>query len=81
MYADDAPQYDPDIFKIGLPILGKFEEGNGWFNYKRLLYYLTGICYGMQIINKEFGGSVHKKDIREDGEHKIDVETSCPLFT
>ncbi|KAH8392537.1 hypothetical protein KR215_010536 [Drosophila sulfurigaster] len=61
VYAEDAPTYDPDLFKLKIPMLG--------------------ICYGMQLINKEFGGSVLKTDIREDGQQNIEIETSCPLFS
>lgn len=34
----------------------------------------------MQMINKELGGTVHKKEVREDGQHTIEVEATCPLF-
>ena len=82
VYDVNAPKYDPDIFKLGLPILGKLVILYWWkgFFYNDLCYDFIGICYGLQIINKEFGGTVRKKEIREDGQMVVQVDTECPLF-
>lgn len=77
MYDVDAPKYDPDIFKLGLPILGK---QNSFTMKQSINFSFLGICYGLQMINKEFGGTVHKKDIREDGQMNIQIDPTCPLF-
>lgn len=41
---------------------------------------ILGICYGLQLINQEFGGTVEKKAVREDGEHTVNLDVTCPLF-
>lgn len=41
---------------------------------------VLGICYGFHIINKEFHGTILRKQYREDGQFVIKVDTSSPLF-
>eukprot|EP00756_Hemistasia_phaeocysticola_P007803 Hpha_TRINITY_DN14403_c0_g2::TRINITY_DN14403_c0_g2_i1::g.157775::m.157775/K01951/guaA, GMPS; GMP synthase (glutamine-hydrolysing) len=41
---------------------------------------VLGICYGMQMLNFHFGGTIEKKDQREDGQEEIAVTTTSPLF-
>lgn len=41
---------------------------------------ILGICYGMQMINKEYGGTVIKKEAREDGQYTVDLENRSRLF-
>lgn len=33
-----------------------------------------------QMMNKVFGGTVHKKSVREDGVFSISVDNTCSLF-
>ncbi|KAE9552854.1 hypothetical protein FO519_003919 [Halicephalobus sp. NKZ332] len=60
VYSPIAPKYDPEIFTLGLPVLG--------------------ICYGFQVINKEFGGTVGREPHREDGQTVIHVDNNSDLF-
>ncbi|KAL3096075.1 hypothetical protein niasHS_005834 [Heterodera schachtii] len=41
---------------------------------------LLGICYGFQLINKHFGGSVSLQPRREDGRTQIQVSPKSDLF-
>ena len=41
---------------------------------------IFGICYGMQLLNHEFGGKVVRHETREDGQFPVSLEPSCALF-
>lgn len=61
VYADTAPKYDPEIWNLGIPILG--------------------ICYGMQLMVHLAGGSIERKETREDGQFEITCEGKSLLFS
>ena len=42
---------------------------------------ILGICYGMQMMNHHFGGTIEKKDQREDGQEAITIEKDSLLFS
>ncbi len=60
VYEANAPQCDPAIFDLGIPVLG--------------------ICYGMQLMNRTFGGTVLPSPTKEYGETEVTVSTDCVLF-
>lgn len=60
VYEEGAPQCDPAIFELGIPVLG--------------------ICYGMQLMNRTFGGTVLPSPTKEYGETEVTVQPGCPLF-
>ncbi|HEY8348345.1 MAG: glutamine-hydrolyzing GMP synthase [Bacillota bacterium] len=41
---------------------------------------VLGICYGMQLINHHFGGTVSPGIKKEYGESRIETDKNCPLF-
>lgn len=61
VYDENAFQIDPEIFELGIPILG--------------------ICYGMQLMTHNLGGTVEKAEHSEYGQAFIDiVQPDSPLF-
>ena len=41
---------------------------------------VLGICYGLQLLNHALGGTVERKEQREDGAFNVTLEGSCALF-
>ena len=42
---------------------------------------ILGICYGLQMLNKERGGTIVRQAVREDGQFQVDLDIDkSPLF-
>lgn len=61
VYDDHAPKCDPEIWNLGIPILG--------------------VCYGMQLMVKQLGGTVEKVKRGEYGKAKLFIEDPTDLLT
>ena len=56
----DAPVVDPEIYNLGIPILG--------------------ICYGMQLMTVQLGGSVEHPEASEYGKAMLTVDRAADLW-
>ena len=61
VYDEGAPQCDPQIFNLGIPILG--------------------VCYGMQLMAKQLGGTVERADRGEYGKAELQIDDPTDLLT
>jgi GMP synthase (glutamine-hydrolysing) len=60
VYEAGAPQLDPEIWKMGVPVLG--------------------ICYGMQLMARDLGGSVQSAKVKEFGRALLTITRPGKLF-
>ncbi|MEM9273377.1 MAG: glutamine-hydrolyzing GMP synthase [Cyanobacteria bacterium P01_F01_bin.143] len=61
VYDEHAPQCDPEIWDLGIPILG--------------------VCYGMQLMVKQLGGSVERAAKAEYGKASLFIDDPTDLLT
>ncbi len=61
VYDDHAPQCDPKIWDLGIPILG--------------------VCYGMQLMVKQLGGTVERAKKGEYGKASLFIDDPTDLLT
>ena len=61
VYDEHAPNCDPEIWRLGIPILG--------------------VCYGMQLMVKELGGTVEPVQLGEYGKAKLFIDDPTDLLT
>jgi GMP synthase (glutamine-hydrolysing) len=60
VYDQHAPKADPEIWKLGIPMLG--------------------VCYGMQLMAAELGGTVEQSTVREYGRATLTIVHHGSLF-
>jgi len=61
VYDEAAPHCDPEIWSLGIPILG--------------------VCYGMQLMVQQLGGTVERTDRGEYGKASVYIDDPTDLFT
>ncbi len=61
VYDDHAPQCDPEIWNLGIPILG--------------------VCYGMQLMVRQLGGTVERATRGEYGKASLFIDDPTDLLT